>query len=40
MARSPEYTGIVIREELPTGFMGDVVLREDRKYFFVGERVL
>jgi tRNA A37 methylthiotransferase MiaB len=39
MARSPEYTGIVIRENLPVGFMGDAVLRQDRKYFFIGERV-
>ena len=40
MARSPEYTGIVIREDLPVGFRGEAVLREDRKYFFIGERVL
>jgi threonylcarbamoyladenosine tRNA methylthiotransferase CDKAL1 len=39
MARSPEYTGIVIREDLPVGFCGDAVLRQDRKYFFIGERV-
>jgi len=39
MARSPEYTGIVIRENLPVGFSGDVVLRQDRKYFFIGECV-
>jgi tRNA A37 methylthiotransferase MiaB len=40
MARSPEYTGIVIREDLPVGFSGDAVLKQDRKYFFIGERVL
>jgi tRNA A37 methylthiotransferase MiaB len=40
MARSPEYTGIVIREDLPVGFAGDAVLRQDRNYFFIGERVL
>ena len=40
MARSPEYTGIVIREDLPVGFRGNAVLRQDRKYFFIGERVL
>jgi threonylcarbamoyladenosine tRNA methylthiotransferase CDKAL1 len=40
MARSPEYTGIVIREDLTVGFRGDAVLRQDRKYFFIGERVL
>jgi len=39
MARSPEYTGIVIREDLPVGFQGDAVLRQDRKYFFIGERI-
>jgi threonylcarbamoyladenosine tRNA methylthiotransferase CDKAL1 len=39
MARSPEYTGIIIREDLPVGFRGDAVLRQDRKYFFIGERV-
>ena len=39
MARSPEYTGIVIREDLPVGFSGEAVLREDRKYFFIGEYV-
>jgi len=39
MARSPEYTGIVIREDLPLGFRGNAILRHDRKYFFIGERV-
>jgi threonylcarbamoyladenosine tRNA methylthiotransferase CDKAL1 len=39
MARSPEYTGILIREDLPLGLCGDAVLRQDRKYFFIGERV-
>jgi threonylcarbamoyladenosine tRNA methylthiotransferase CDKAL1 len=39
MARSPEYTGIVIREDLPVGFRGEAVLLQDRKYFFIGERV-
>jgi threonylcarbamoyladenosine tRNA methylthiotransferase CDKAL1 len=39
MARSPEYTGIVLREELPVGFLGKAVLKQDRKYFFIGERV-
>jgi threonylcarbamoyladenosine tRNA methylthiotransferase CDKAL1 len=40
MARSPEYTGIVIHENLPLGFTGHAILRQDRKYFFIGERVL
>lgn len=39
MARSPEYTGIVLRENLPVGFLGEAVLTEDRKYFFMGERI-
>jgi threonylcarbamoyladenosine tRNA methylthiotransferase CDKAL1 len=39
MARSPEFTGIVIREDLPVGFVGEAVLMQDRKYFFIGERV-
>jgi MiaB/RimO family radical SAM methylthiotransferase len=39
MARTPEYTGIVIREDLPVGFSGNAILRQDRKYFFIGERV-
>jgi threonylcarbamoyladenosine tRNA methylthiotransferase CDKAL1 len=39
MARSPEYTGIVLHEDLPVGFAGEAVLRQDRKYFFIGERV-
>ena len=39
MARSPEYTGIVIREDLPVGFSGEAILRQDRKYFFIGERI-
>ena len=39
MARSPEYSGIVIHENLPVGFLGDAVLKQDRKYFFIGERI-
>jgi len=39
MARSTEYMGIVIREDLPVGFRGDAVLTQDRNYFFIGERV-
>jgi hypothetical protein len=38
MARSPEYTGIVLREDLPVGFRGEATLLQDRKYFFIGER--
>lgn len=39
MARSPSYRGIVINEDLPAGYEGRAVIRTDRKYFFVGERV-
>ena len=39
MARTPEYAGIVIRENLPCGCRGHAILTEDRKYFFIGERV-
>lgn len=39
MARSPEYTGIVIREDLPVGFRGYALLTQDRNYFFIGDRV-
>lgn len=40
MARSPNYTGIVINEALPQGTTGRVVLVKDRKYFFLGKRVV
>jgi len=39
MARSPTYQGIVINEDLPAGYEGRAILRTDRKYFFLGERV-
>ncbi len=39
MARSPMYQGIVINEDLPCGYEGRAVLKKDRKYFFIGERV-
>ena len=39
MARSPNYVGIVINENLPVGFEGRAILRKDRKYFFIGELV-
>lgn len=38
MARSPDYTGILLYDDLPVGFTGEVILREDRKFFFIGER--
>jgi len=39
LARTPAYTGVVINEELPWGYTGRAVLKKDRKYFFIGERV-
>jgi len=39
MARSPTYQGIVINGDLTAGYEGRAVLRKDRKYFFIGERV-
>jgi threonylcarbamoyladenosine tRNA methylthiotransferase CDKAL1 len=39
MARSPAYRGIVINEPLSPGYEGRAVLKSDRKYFFIGERV-
>lgn len=39
MARSPLYQGIVINEPLPCGTEGRAILKKDRKYFFIGERV-
>jgi len=39
MARSPEYLGIVIHENLPLGYEGHAILKKDRKYFFIGQQV-
>jgi tRNA A37 methylthiotransferase MiaB len=39
MARSPDYMGIVINEDLPVGYEGRAILKKDRKYFFIGQRV-
>jgi tRNA A37 methylthiotransferase MiaB len=40
MARSPNYMGVVINEVLPVGFAGQAILKKDRKYFFLGQRVM
>jgi MiaB-like tRNA modifying enzyme len=40
MARSPDYLGIVINENLPVGYEGQAILKKDRKYFFIGQRVI
>lgn len=39
MARTANYTGVVIPEDLPVGTALDAVLTKDRKYFFLGRRV-
>jgi MiaB-like tRNA modifying enzyme len=39
MARTPNYTGIVLNEDLPQGFTGNARLVRDRRYFFIGERI-
>jgi threonylcarbamoyladenosine tRNA methylthiotransferase CDKAL1 len=40
MARSPNYLGIVINENLPIGYDGRAILKKERKYFFIGKRVI
>ncbi|MFA4878198.1 MAG: radical SAM protein [Methanoregula sp.] len=37
MARTHEYCGVVINEDLPIGYEGVAFLKNDRKYFFIGE---
>jgi len=39
MARTPEYTGLVLDEVLPVGAKGLARLKKDRRYFFTGERI-
>jgi threonylcarbamoyladenosine tRNA methylthiotransferase CDKAL1 len=39
LTRTPEYTNVVLQEDLPAGFRCRAVIREDRTYFFLGERV-
>jgi MiaB-like tRNA modifying enzyme len=39
MARTPEYTGLVLDEVLPVGGKGFARLKKDRRYFFTGERI-
>jgi len=39
MARAPNYTGIVLNEDLPEGYEGRAILVNDQKYFFIGKRV-
>ncbi len=39
LARTPAYAGVVINEDLDEGYTGHAILKRDRKYFFIGERV-
>ncbi|MEN6396656.1 MAG: tRNA (N(6)-L-threonylcarbamoyladenosine(37)-C(2))-methylthiotransferase [Methanoregula sp.] len=40
MARTATYQGVVIGEDLPIGAAAEVILKKDRKYFFMGDRVV
>jgi tRNA A37 methylthiotransferase MiaB len=40
LTRTPAYTGVVINKELPLGYTGHALLKQDRKYFFIGELVV
>jgi threonylcarbamoyladenosine tRNA methylthiotransferase CDKAL1 len=40
MARSPHYVGIVLNESLPIGCEGQAILKKDKKYFFIGQRII
>jgi len=39
MARTAEYTGVVLGKDLPLGSRINAVLTRDRKYFFMGRKV-
>jgi MiaB-like tRNA modifying enzyme len=39
MARTASYQGVVIQRDLPIGTVAEVLLKKDRKYFFMGELV-
>ena len=39
MARTPNYTGIVLHEDLLLGYEGKAVLKKDCSYFFIGKWV-
>jgi MiaB/RimO family radical SAM methylthiotransferase len=40
MARSPNYLGIVLNESLHPGYEGRAILKNDKKYFFIGQRII
>ncbi len=37
MARTAAYQGVVIQNDLPIGAAVEVILKKDRKYFFIGD---
>ena len=39
MARTPNYLGIVIPDNIPLGYKGQAILKKDRKYFFIGQQI-
>jgi hypothetical protein len=39
MARTAAYQGVVIQNDLPNGAAVEVLLKKDRKYFFMGDPV-
>jgi MiaB/RimO family radical SAM methylthiotransferase len=39
MARTASYQGVVITKDLPIGTAAEVILKKDRKYFFMGDLV-
>jgi MiaB/RimO family radical SAM methylthiotransferase len=38
VARTPQYQGVVLQEDLPIGTTGDAILTEERMYYFIGSR--
>ncbi len=39
VARTPLYQGVVLKEDLPIGSTGEVLLLEEKTYYFIGSRV-
>jgi len=39
VARTPQYLGVVLLEDLPLGTTGGAILTEERMYYFIGSRV-
>ena len=40
VARTPLYQGVVLKEDLPIGSTGEVLLIDEKTYYFIGSRVL